>query len=300
MVDTLIHGDAFAVLPSLPQETFNTIYIDPPFGTGRNHKLKKNVFKDPIRDPVEFVRWLSPLLKESFRLLAETGSLFVHLDHHCAHYVKVELDKIFGIKNFINEIVWCYSIGGKSTRRFARKHDTILWYGKTNHYQFFPDAIRVPRKAGSHMRVVTLPSGQQVQEKTNRKTGKVYRYPIKNGKIPEDWWSDIEVLNRSAKERTGWPTQKPRKLLRRIIAATTQPGDHVGDWFCGSGTTAQVAKELGCTFVTCDSNPDAISIAKQRLGSLSGDLRYIDTVTGSNAGQLPGNQGELDSRHVRV
>ncbi len=238
----LVHGDNLPLLEAATDACFDLVYIDPPFGTGAVRRGRADLrYRDVREDPDEFVAWLSPRLAHCRRVLRNSGSLFVHLDYRSVHYVKVELDRLFGRARFFNEIVWGYSVGGKSLRRFARKHDTILWYARSADYAFYPDAVRVPRKAGSHMRVVRDEDGRLVQEKTDRKTGKVYRYPIAEGKVPEDYWTDIETLNRSDKERTGWPTQKPERLLARIIEATTVEADAVADWFCGSGTTPVVS-----------------------------------------------------------
>jgi DNA modification methylase len=250
-------------------DLIDLIYVDPPFGTGTVRRgspaAGAPTYRDVPDDPDRFVAWLRPRLRAMREALAAHGSLFVHLDYRSVHYVKVELDRLFGRSSFVNEIVWCYSVGGKSRRTFGRKHDTILWYARGRDYAFYPDAVRVPRKAGSHMRVVRGPDGQLVQEKTDRKTGKVYRYPVAAGKIPEDWWADIETLNRGDAERTGWPTQKPERLLARVIAATTRPGDLVADFFCGSGTTAAVAQRLDRHFLCADAAPEAIACAATRL-----------------------------------
>jgi adenine specific DNA methylase Mod len=188
----------------------------------------------------------------------------VHLDYRAVHYVKVELDRLFGRERFVNEIVWCYAVGGKSRRGFGRKHDTILWYARTRDWAFFPEAVRVARRGGSHMRV-RVDGGAPVQEKTDRRTGRVYRYPVAAGKVPEDWWSDVETLNHSDRERTGWPSQKPERLVERIALAVTRPGDRVADWFVGSGTTAAVAQRLGRRFVAVDREASAIAVAAERL-----------------------------------
>jgi DNA modification methylase len=198
-------------------------------------------------------------------VLVESGSLFVHLDYRTVHYVKVALDRLFGGERLVNEIVWCYSVGGKSRRSFGRKHDTILWYARGRDHAFFPEAVRVARKPRSHMRAVPGPDGGLVQEKTDRRTGKVYRYPVAAGKVPEDWWTDIETLNRGDRERTGWPTQKPERLLERIVRAASTPGAMVADWFAGSGTTAVVAQRLGRRFVAVDREPPAVELAAARL-----------------------------------
>ncbi len=264
----MIHGDNLDLLANVADDSFDLIYIDPPFGTGtvrRGRLAKRQRYRDLPDDPDDFVAWLEPRLAASRRVLKAHGSLFVHLDYRTVHYVKVALDRLFGRSRFVNEIIWCYAVGGKSQRRFARKHDTVLWYARGRDYAFFPDAVRVPRRAGSHMRVVRGPDGALVQEKTDRRTGKIYRYPLAAGKVPEDWWSDIELLNRSDRERTGWPTQKPTRLLERIVRATTVESNLVGDWFCGSGTTAAVAQRLGRGFVTTDVELEAVQTAAARL-----------------------------------
>ena len=260
--DRLVHGDAAAELAVLPDAAVDLIYVDPPFGTGapQTGRASAQRYTDRADDPDAYVAWLGPYLAESRRTLTPTGSLFVHLDYRAVHYVKVALDQLFGRARFVNEIVWCYAVGGKGRRGFARKHDTILWYARGADHAFYPDAIRVPRRAGSHMRVAG-----GVQEKTDKKTGRVYRYPIAAGKIPEDWWTDVETLNHSDRERTGWPSQKPERLIERIVRAVTQPGDRVADWFAGSGTTAAVAQRLGRGFVTTEREPVALALCEARL-----------------------------------
>jgi len=260
LADRLVHGDSLAVAESLPHASLDAIYIDPPFGTGTVRRGRGLAYTDRSDDPEAFVAWLMPFLEQSKRTLAAHGSLFVHLDYRAVHYVKVALDRLFGRELFVNEIVWCYSVGGKSRRGFGRKHDTILWYARSEDWAFHPDAVRVPRRGGSHMRLV-----DGVQEKTDRKTGRVYRYPVHAGKVPEDWWTDIETLNHSDRERTGWPSQKPERLLERLICAVTEPGERIADWFSGSGTTAAVAQRLGRRFLVVDREADAVAVCANRL-----------------------------------
>ena len=266
--DQLVCGDALEVAAGVPDHALDAIYIDPPFGTGivRQGRGRGHRYVDRSDDPDAFVAWLSPVLEHSRRALTPHGSLFVHLDYRAVHYVKVALDRLFGRARFVNEIVWCYAVGGKSRRGFGRKHDTILWYAKSAEWAFYPDAVRVPRRGGSHMRVVTE-GGVSVQEKTDKKTGRVYRYPVSAGKVPEDWWVDIETLNHSDKERTGWPSQKPGRLVERILRAVTEPGDRVADWFAGSGTTAAVAQRLARGFLAVDREPEAIDLVRARLAA---------------------------------
>lgn len=258
--DRLICADALEVCATEPDESLAAIYIDPPFGTGVIQRGRGGAYADRTDDPDAFVAWLLPILEHSRRTLRADGSLFVHLDYRAVHYVKVALDRLFGRDLFVNEIIWCYAVGGKSRRGFGRKHDTILWYAKSADWAFYPDAVRVPRRGGSHMRLV-----DGVQEKTDRKTGRVYRYPVHAGKVPEDWWTDLETLNHSDRERTGWPSQKPQRLIERILSAVTVPGDRVADWFSGSGTTAAAAQRLRRSFVVADREPNAISVCTKRL-----------------------------------
>lgn len=258
--DRVICADALEVASTEPAGSLAAIYIDPPFGTGIVQRGRGGAYADRADDPDAFVTWLLPILEHSHRTLASHGSLFVHLDYRAVHYVKVALDRLFGRDQFVNEIIWCYSVGGKSRRGFGRKHDTILWYARTSEWAFYPDAVRVPRRGGSHMRLV-----DGVQEKTDRKTGRVYRYPVHAGKVPEDWWIDVETLNHSDRERTGWPSQKPQRLVERVLSAVSQPGDRVADWFSGSGTTAAAAQRLGRTFVVADREADAVRLCTKRL-----------------------------------
>ncbi len=256
--------------------SIDAIYIDPPFGTGVARLGRGHRYADRADDPDAFVAWLLPLLEEGQRVLAPHGSLFVHLDYRTVHYVKVALDRLFGRDLFVNELVWCYAVGGKSRRGFGRKHDTILWYARSADWAFYPDAVRVPRRGGSHMRVV-LDGDRPVQEKTDRRTGRVYRYPVAAGKVPEDWWSDIETLNHSDRERIGWPSQKPERLVERIIHAVTRPGDRVADWFAGSGTTAAVAQRLGRGFMVCDRERAAVDLCVVRLAAQGRALAIAGT-----------------------
>jgi DNA modification methylase len=256
----LVHGDNLPILEAAADASLDLVYIDPPFGTGSVRRGRAQLsYRDGRDDPDEFVTWLSPRLEHCRRVLQPHGSLFVHLDYRSVHYVKVALDRLFGRARFNNEIIWGYSVGGKSQRSFARKHDTILWYGRTRDYAFYPDAVRVPRKPNSHMRVVRDADGNLVQEKTG--------YPVHAGKVPEDYWTDIETLNRGSRERTGWPTQKPERLLERIVNAASAHGDVVADWFCGSGTTAVIAHRLGRRFIATDRSEEAVTTTAARLAS---------------------------------
>jgi len=262
IADRVLHADALAIAAATADASLDAIYIDPPFGTGTVRTGRGLAYADRADDPDAFVAWLSPILEHARRALVPAGSLFLHLDYRAVHYAKVALDRLFGRARFVNEIVWCYAVGGKSRRGFGRKHDTILWYARGDDWAFYPDAVRVARRGGSHMRLVG-----GVQEKTDRKTGRVYRYPVHAGKVPEDWWTDIETLNHSDRERTGYPSQKPERLVERVLAAVTREGDRVADWFAGSGTTAAVAQRLGRRFTVADRERAAVEVCARRLVS---------------------------------
>jgi DNA modification methylase len=264
--DRLVCGDNVDALAALPDASVDLVYVDPPFGTETARRGSGGLaFDDRPGGLSSYLHWLRPRLIQMRRVLLDHGSLFVHLDWRAVHYVKVELDRLFGPERFVNEIVWCYSVGGKSPRAFGRKHDTILWYARSADYAFFPEAVRIPRKPRSHMKVEADESGRPVQVKRDRKSGRLYRYPVHAGKVPEDYWTDIETLNRGDRERTGWPTQKPEALLERILCAASGPGALVLDPCSGSGTTAIVAQRLGRRFHAIDVSARAVETAEKRL-----------------------------------
>jgi len=272
----LFFGDNLHVMRMLPSESIDLIYIDPPFFSGRNYNVifgdanEVRSFTDIWEDGMPgYLMWLNARLLEMKRLLKPTGSIYVHLDWHAAHYVKVEMDKIFGYDNFLNEIVWCYSIGGKSKDKFGRKHDNILWYRKSSSHKFNPDGAKIPRKPKSHMKLLTDPEGRQYQQKTDAKTGKLYKYYVDEGKVAEDYWTDIETLNYEDAERIGYPTQKPYRLLERIINSSSDSGDIVADFFSGGGTTATVAQRLGMRWICCDISRIAVAITADRVTNIA-------------------------------
>ncbi len=289
----LIYGDnllAMAALlagdehtPSLRGKV-DLIYIDPPFDSKADYRTKVTLpgveleqkptvieqfaYSDTWSDgTASYLAMIMPRLVLMRELLADTGSIYVHLDWHVGHYVKLVMDEVFGKKSFVNEIVWCYSIGGKGDGRFARKHDTIQLYakGETPIFNGKDPLVVKDRKPNSHMRLKTDADGREYQEKTDKKSGKVYRYYVDEGKIPEDYWTDIEQLNREDSERVGYDTQKPEALLRRIVAASSNPGSIVCDFFGGSGTTAAVAEGLGRHWVTSDLGKPACMVMRKRL-----------------------------------
>ena len=182
------------------------------------------------------------------------------------------MDKIFGEKNFLNEIIWCYSQGARSSKRFGRKHDTILVYKKTKKYVFNSKDIKIPMKAGNTSfggKMITDKNGRKYRyvygKKNSNGFSKRYKYYLDEGKIPEDWWVDINSLQSGTKERLGYPTQKPLALLERIIKASSNEGDIVADFFCGCGTAISSAQSLGRRWIGVDASKDASVVIRKRM-----------------------------------
>ena len=277
----IVLAENLTYMRTLPDGAFRLIYIDPPFNTGKtqqrvrlravasemgtrigfgNRRYQVEILDSPAyRDAYEdYLGFLEPRLREAYRLLTPDGSLFVHLDYREAHYVKVLLDTIFGRASFMNEIIWAYDYGGRSKRRWATKHDTLFWYAKDpQRYVFNYEAIdRIPYMAPS------LVGAEKAQR----------------GKTPTDvWWLTIVPTN--SKEKTGYPTQKPLKLLERIVRVHSEVGDWVLDFFAGSGTTGEAAARLGRHFVLVDNNPEAVEIMKQRLAHIGVDIESVSLIT---------------------
>ncbi|MDI6798033.1 MAG: DNA methyltransferase, partial [Desulfatibacillaceae bacterium] len=204
-------------------------------------------------DMMAYLTMMAIRLVEMRRVLKSTGSIYLHCDPKASHYLKLFLDAIFGYKNFLNEIVWCYRQGGRGNRVFPRKHDIIFWYSKGVNYYFDPDNIRIPYHG----------TGGYVSTGRNIVGGKEYWLNPK-GKIPEDWW-DIPALTPTDKERLGYPTQKPESLLERIIYSSSKEGDVVMDPFCGCGTTLSVSERLNRKWIGIDITHLAITLMKHRL-----------------------------------
>lgn len=271
-------GDNLEVVSGFPAESFTLVYLDPPFNTGRTRTRAVETARSRHPDPScfegdaaavvrrgfhgrEYERlrgdlreyddrfddywgFLKPRLLEAWRLLADDGTLYLHLDYREAHYAKVLMDALFGRERFLNELIWAYDYGAKTRRRWPTKHDTILVYVKDPQgYWFDSDAVdREPYMA----------PGLVTPEKAER------------GKLPTDvWWHTI--VPTTGREKTGYPTQKPEGVLRRIVQASTRPGDRVLDFFAGSGTTGAVASALGREAVLVDDNPEAIEIMRRRM-----------------------------------
>lgn len=210
-----------------------------------------------------YIHWLTPRLRECHRLLKSTGVFCLHLDHRSVHYARIELDKIFDEKNFINEIIWCYSNSGRASKGFCKKHDTILIYSKTK--DFFWNDYKIPiseKYLKSHYKQKDK-NGKRCRIRIDAVKERVY-YP-NNGMSCNDWWTDIPSVNSMAKERIGYPTQKPLTLLNRFIKAFTNKGDMVFDAFCGCGTTISSAQNLGRNWMGIDISKNAISVIRKRM-----------------------------------
>ena len=213
-----------------------------------------------------YIDWMIPRIKEMYRVLKPTGSIYLHVDWHAVHYIKVEMDRIFGMDNFRNEIIWCYSNSGRSKKDFAKKHDTILLYSKSSDYQWCEDTIKVPyddKYVKSHFKNID-DNGKNCRKRLDAGKWRIY-YPD-SGMIPNDWWIDIPSLNSVAKERLGYPTQKPEALLERIIKASSNPGDIMLDPFCGCGTSAAVAQKLERNYIGIDISPISCKLIANRVG----------------------------------
>jgi site-specific DNA-methyltransferase (adenine-specific) len=260
-------GDNLPVLRSLPDSCVKLIYIDPPFNTGhmqsrtrisairaeegdrkgyqgkryKTQKLKTSEYADVFDDFLEFIE---PRLLEARRVLTQDGSLFFHIDYREVHYCKILLDGIFGRSSFLNEIIWAYDYGARTRKKWPTKHDNILWYGKDpkNYIFNFQEIERIPYMA----------PGLVSPEKAAR------------GKTPTDtWWHTIVGTN--SHEKTGYPTQKPEGVLRRIILASSNEGDTALDFFAGSGTTGAVCHKLRRNFILVDNNPEALKVMTKRF-----------------------------------
>jgi site-specific DNA-methyltransferase (adenine-specific) len=267
-VDQILLGENLELLPGFSDGSFQLIYIDPPFNTGRvqsrrtlsavrdeagdrtgfggrrysTQLLAESSYRDAFED---YLAFLAPRLEHAHRLLAREGTLYFHIDYREAHHCKLLLDEIFGRECFLNELIWAYDYGARTKRRWPAKHDTILVYVKdAGAYHF---------------------DSEQVDREPYMAPGLVTAEKAAAGKLPTDvWWHTIVPTNGS--EKTGYPTQKPEGIVRRMVQASTRPGDWCLDFFAGSGTLGAVAAALGRRYVLIDSNPAAVEIMHARLG----------------------------------
>jgi len=253
MGNRLVLGDNLPFLHSLPDGSVDLIYADPPFATGKRQGQGPVSFPDP-RDLPRYLEWLTARLAEMRRALTDTGTLYVHVDWHASHYVKVELDGLFGRENLRNEIVWHYNSGARKKKDFGRRHDVILRYSKTDDYILHADAVREPYSPD-----INIPASKAH-----------YYHPL--GKVMDDVWRIPIIAQNDKRERLGYPTQKPEALLDIVVRASSTEGDVVCDPFCGSGTTLAVAQKLGRRWLGCDASPQAIAIAAARLRELGAEF----------------------------
>lgn len=247
-------------MPDLPDGLCDLIYADPPFTLGRAASGRAEVscgYRNRYTGGLKgYLAFLHPRLVQMHRLLSPRGSLYVHLDWRTVHYVKTVLDDLFGAEQFLNEIIWSYRSGGRPSRWFMRKHDTLLLYAKKIGEHTFH------RLHGGQYRTRDLRVTDEGRPYKSTRSGRLHFHP--DGPILSDVW-DIPFLSTVSKERTDYPMQKPEALLERIIQASSNEGDFVADFFCGSGTTLVVAKRLKRRWLGCDVNPEAVAIAQKRL-----------------------------------
>lgn len=272
-MQALLAGDASTGLPSLRGKV-DLIYIDPPFDSKTDYRTKiklpgTDIQQRPTvieqfayadtweRGTISYLRMLYPRLLLMKELLSDRGSIYVHIDWHVGHYVKLILDDIFGKENFINDIIWCYTGPTNQKNNYPRKHDNILYFVKSSDYIFNSDDIRIPFVKSNKTGGKTSFAG--------KKNDSILESIDEKGKIVEDWWIDVADLGKVHNESAGYATQKPTKLLERIIKASSNEGDLVCDFFGGSGTTAAVAERLGRRWITCDIGKPASLVMRKRF-----------------------------------
>lgn len=217
-----------------------------------------------------YITSMSLRITEIRRVLKEHGSFFLHCDPTASHYLKIVLDAVFCSQggDFINEIIWCYNVGGKSKKHFARKHDVIFWYGKSKTPYFDGTASGLKRETGEKSfggKMGVDDDGRRYQDKLVRASGKYYRYYLDDQKIPEDWWVDINSIQSQSSERLGYPTQKPEALLSRILKTCSRDGDIILDAYCGCGTTVDAAQGLGRRWIGIDITYQSIAVILKRI-----------------------------------
>ena len=351
---TIWTGDNLPIMRGLNSESVDLIYLDPPFNSKKNYaapigsKAAGAAFKDTWtlddvdrlwllllrdKDPVlyhviegarlvhgngmaSYLSMMAQRLGEMRRILKDTGSLYLHCDPTVSHYLKLLSDSVFGQNNFRNEIVWCYRGGGSPKKDFGRRHDALLRYSKTSGYDFYPDAIRIPYQAEGIGRTDDAMWGK------HKGTNKVYK-PHPLGKVPEDWWP-MNILNANDPERVGYPTQKPIKLLERIIKASSNEGDTVFDPFCGCATACIAAERHGRQWLGIDISEKAAELVQVRvrkeinllhnfrpihrtdqpqrtdLGKLPPPLAHKDLLYGKQSGQCGGCMVMFPKRNLTM
>lgn len=246
-------------MQSISSNTLDLIYCDVLYGTGRNFGEYQDL--KPIRNEIE--SHYVPRINEMKRILKNTGCIYLQMDTRINHWLRLICDEIFGYDNFRNEISWCYNSQGKTTNQWNKKHDVILFYSVSNEFEFYQSRVKDSITDLTYKRFK-----KEIDKKgyyTSFKNGKEYKYYLEDGSLPKDWFEDVTYISRDNKELTGYPTQKPKELLKRLILSVTNENDLVGDFYLGSGTTAVVCKELSRRFVGCDINPNAVKLTNERL-----------------------------------
>jgi site-specific DNA-methyltransferase (adenine-specific) len=284
----VVLADNLAVLPHLPDASVDLVYVDPPFNTGRRQaRTAMRTVQDPDGDRTgfagrryrtvrigtrsfedafdDYLAFLEPRIVETRRVLKPTGSFYLHLDYREVHYAKVLVDSVFGRESFLNEVVWAYDYGARTRRKWPPKHDNILVYARDpERYYFDADAVdRIPYMA----------PGLVGPEKAAR------------GKLPTDtWWHTI--VSPTGREKLGYPTQKPLGVVRRIVRASCPPGGVVLDYFAGSGTAGEAARESGRRFVLVDSSAEAVAVMRRRFAGAA-DVAFLDGLDAGRGGEAP-------------
>jgi DNA modification methylase len=252
----------------LPDNYIDLIYCDILYNTGKKFKD----YDDQLGTAQQAVEWYKPRLIEMKRVLKETGSIYLHMDYRLIHYLKIEMDIIFGLNNFRNEIIWDKGFRGTEQKEFYQhSHDSILFYTKNDSYIWNKVFCEYADKNMSRYNKIDEEGNRYALIKRKRKDGSVYygkTYPQSEGKKADDVFRDIKTFSSTTKERVGYDTQKPKALLKRIIKASSNEGDLVADFFMGSGTTGEVALELGRKFIGCDIGERACEITKERLDKI--------------------------------
>ena len=230
----VIEGDCLEVMRTMPDASFDLVYLDPPYCTGKVQRGSEAEFDDRWENIESYLEFMSSRIREIHRLLKLSGSILLHCDWRTSHHLRLELDRVFGPERFVNQVIWQYGLGGSSPRGFARKHDDILFYARDRNWWFEPP--RVPA------------TSNRMAGKTKKATDVL----------------DIPAINNMAHERTGWPTQKPLALLELLVKACCPPEGRVLDPFCGSGTTLRAALNTGRIPVGIDRHPDAVRLTRDR------------------------------------
>ena len=243
-------SDNLELMKTIESNTIDLIYCDILYGTGRKFADYQDL--KPIRSDIE--AHYIPRIKEMHRILKTTGSIYLQMDTRINHWMRCIMDDIFGYSNFRNEISWCYTMPCKLSNYYPKKHDVILFYSKSNTYTFNNQFTPYAKSNKNNGKTSVVGYSENIATKLDER-----------GKAVEDFWIDLSMLNSMSNERLGYDTQKPKALIERIIKASSNEGDLVADFYMGSGTNAEVCKELNRNFIGCDINPRAIEITLQRL-----------------------------------